>query len=427
MRDELPLKELLMSYARQGAERALQPDSDQIRRRGRRHYRRVAALSVTGLLLAAGLGVGLVYGRGTTPTVNRPPVTNPAPPAPQTTTPPPATTITSPTGAATGDVPGTYVASIGDRVAVISQATGKVIRTLWRPHRAGTQVGAVGLSSDRKTVYFSAGYSIGAGGSYLCDEPGVFRVSFNGGPVAKVVTDEIAVGLIATSADGSKLAYLAHSCLSSSFTGADIVLRDAGGTLLHRWSSATAGAGPGPEVLVPAISLSPDGRQLTVPVFMQVSPLGVLVLDASRGTSISDGRLLQAPDPGCRVVNAAFQPRTGQLAAFERCPPNDPQSGGVPRFRLVYLDPVSGRLLSRSLALDDHSGADLHIDSMDFDQTGRYLLYAVGSADPADSQQPSPQTGTWWYTGGQPIRVHDDQRVGSGSTSYLITSAAPSW
>jgi len=64
---------------------------------------------------------------------------------------------------------------------------------------------------------------------------------------------------------------------------------------------------------------------------------------------------------------------------------------------------------------------------MDFDRTGRYLLYAVGSHDPMDSQEPRPETGTWWYRGGRRARVHDDQRIGSGSTSQLITSAHPSW
>ncbi len=423
MREDL-LKEQLMSYARHGAEEAFQPGAAEIYRRARRHYQRVAALSVTGVLLAAGLGIGLgLHGRGTTPTVNQPPppVTNPAPTVTSTTatTRPRATSTTKPTsttGAAAavrGDVPGTFAADLGGRVAVVSTATGKVVRTLWGPHPLGTHQYAVGLSPDRTTAYFSSE------GANACDEPGIFRVPFNGGPAIKVVADETAVGPIMTSADGSRLAYMVSACPSTYRT--DIVLRDASGTLLHRWSGGSVG------VVAFKVSLSPDGRQLAVPIFKDLDPIGVRVLDATTGKSITDGRLIQAPDRGCGLVNAAFQPRTGRLAVFERCPPKDPQSGTPPRFQVAYLDPVSGRLLSRSLTFDDPTGGDMHISTMDFDQTGRYLLYRVDSADPVDSQQPNPPTGTWWYGGGQPVRVHDDQRIQSGNASYLTTSAYPSW
>ena len=63
MRDDL-LKEQLMSYARPAADEAAQPDAAAIRRRARRHYRRVAAVTVAGVLLVVGLGVGLGLRRG---------------------------------------------------------------------------------------------------------------------------------------------------------------------------------------------------------------------------------------------------------------------------------------------------------------------------------------------------------------------------
>jgi hypothetical protein len=400
MRDDL-LKEGLQRYARDGAERASQPAAAAIHRRARRHRHRVAALSVAGVLLAVGLGVGLgVSGaHRSAPTVNQPP----APPstiAPTTTT----------RGIAAGQVPETFVADLGGRVAVLSTGTGKVVRTLRAPS-AGTSEHSVGLSPDRNTVYFSST------GASACDQPGIFRVPFYGGPAVRVVANETAVGPIASSADGSRLAYVASACPDSGRN--DVVLRDANGALLHRWSGMPAGAGS------LKVSLSPDGGQLAVTVFDGLDPAGVRVLDAA-GASVDDGRLLESSDPGCRLVNAAFQPRTGRLAAFERCLPKDLQSG-VPRFRLVYLDPASGRLLSRSLAFDDHTGGDLHVSSLDFDQSGRYLLYSVSSADPVSSQQPRPATGTWWSGGGRPVRIHDDQRDPGSSTGYLITSAGPSW
>jgi hypothetical protein len=225
--------------------------------------------------------------------------------------------------------------------------------------------------------------------------------------------------LITASADGSRPAYLGGSC---PFTGRfDVVLRDAGGALLRRWTAASGGVG----FLLGDISLSPDGRRLAGPVLDETSghPVGLRVLDASTGASVADGRPLRAPDPGCELVNAGFHPRTGQLAAFER----RVRGGAVPRFRLVYLDPASGRLRARSFAVDDHSGADLTIVTMAFDRSGRYLLYAVGSHDPMDSQQPRPETGTWWHGGGRRVRVHDDLRVGSDGTGQLITSTFPAW
>jgi hypothetical protein len=203
------------------------------------------------------------------------------------------------------------------------------------------------------------------------------------------VGGENAEGMIKVSADGSKLAYLGSPCQVGSRV--DVVVRDAGGGLVGRWPTASAGGG----LLIDRPSLSPDGRLLT------------------------------APDPGCVIVQAEFQPRTGRLAAFERCLAGDPQTTTTPpRFRLVYLDPSSGRLLSRSLTFDDDGGADLTVASMDFDQSGRHLLYWVSSHDPMDSQKARPATGTWRYSGGTAVRIQDDRRDGSG---YRITTRDPTW
>ena len=49
MRDDL-VKEQLQGYARDGAEVAFQPGPGEIHRRARRHYRRLAALTVAGVL-----------------------------------------------------------------------------------------------------------------------------------------------------------------------------------------------------------------------------------------------------------------------------------------------------------------------------------------------------------------------------------------
>jgi hypothetical protein len=242
--------------------------------------------------------------------------------------------------------------------------------------------------------------------------------------VTREVTDEVAGGLITTSADGSRLAYLASACPSTGRL--DVVLRDAGGVLLHRWAGPNT-TDPSNRLILRSVSLSPDGRRLAVTVFEDVTPVGVRLLDATTGTSVTDGRLITAPDRNCVLVGAAFQPGTGRLAAFERCLSGDPQSSRPPRFRLVYLDPTDGGLLARSFAFDDDGGADLGVSSMDFDQSGRHLLYTVSSADPTDWQKPNPATGTWRWSGGRPVRIPDDRVLQHVGTERFVPAGIPSW
>jgi hypothetical protein len=171
-------------------------------------------------VVAGGVGVGLGRGRaGSVPVLHQP-----RPPA------------TAPGPGVTGRVPETFVAGIDGRVAVLSTRTGRIVRTLWGPDPAAPQVYAVGSSPDRRTVFFSA-----AGPSDPCDRSGIFRVPFDGGPATTLVPGEYAEGLITTSADGSRLAYLGGAC---PFTGRfQVVLRDAGGALLRpRAPTSTAAA-----------------------------------------------------------------------------------------------------------------------------------------------------------------------------------------
>ena len=90
----------------------------------------------------------------------------------------------------------------------------------------------------------------------------------------------------------------------------------------------------------------------------------------------------------------------------------------------MYLDPGSGQLLSRGFAFDD-PGNDLSVSNLDFDQTGRHLLYQVGSANPTDYGRPRPVTGTWRWSGDRPVRIQDDRTVGTGPNSQGITN--PTW
>jgi hypothetical protein len=273
------------------------------------------------------------------------------------------------------------------------------------------------MSPDRATVYVS----YYGGGLDPCREPGVLRVPSGGGRPAGILDSENAWSAIKVSADRSRLAYLAGPCGANG--PSDVVVREAGGKLVGRWPAASAGSG----LSVDRLSLSPDGRLLAVPVMRQLQSAGVRVVEVAGDRSIADGRLLKAPDPGCDLVAAEFQPRTGRLAAFERCVTPVTQGLAMPRFRLVYLDPGSGRLLARGFTFEDRWGSDLHVSAMDFDASGRHLLYTVSSSDPFDYKEAGRPVGTWRSSGGRPVRVNDDRTVGSGEGSQPFTTSSPSW
>jgi hypothetical protein len=315
----------------------------------------------------------------------------------------------------TGKLPATFVGDLGGRVAVISTTSGRTVRTLYGSKPFGTEYYSVGISPDRVTVYFSVG-----GGS-PCAKPGIFRVPAAGGQPIRVVAGETAGG-IKVSADGSRLAYVAAPCPETGQQA--VVVRDAAGAQVGRWPATSAGRG----LSVNGLSLSPDGRRLAIPIMRDLQFVGVRVLDVARDRAIVDGRLLKAPDPGCDLVQAEFQPRSGRLAAFERCVTAVSQGIATPRFRLVYLDPDNGRLLGRGFAFDDRWGSDLHVWTMEFDQSGHHLLYAVSSADPFDYREQGRPVGTWRSSNdGRPVRINDDRTVGSGQTSQHVTTGFPSW
>jgi hypothetical protein len=408
MRDDL-LKEQLMSYARTAADEAAQPDAAAIHRRARHHYQRVVALTVAGVLLAVGLGVGLGLRRGDgTPTVDQPrplPTLTSTAPVPSTaTTQPPATTTTR--AAATGRLPGTFAGNLGGRVVLAATKGGKVVRTLAGPQSPGSTGYAVGITPDRSMVYFSREGPAG------CRQRGIFRVPAGGGQPVRVVADDSAGGQIRFSADGSRMAYRSVSCPDGG-EGGDVVVREADGTLVRRWATPAADSGS----TTGQVSLSPDGRSVAVPVGQLLDAVGVRVLDVARSDALDKGRLVKASDRGCTLVAADFQPGTGRLAAFEGCRANGLLVGSPSQYRLVYLDQASGELRARSFSFGN-TGGDLHVSTMDLDASGRHLIYMVTSGTPTDG------TGTWYSSGGHPVRVPDDQRTSTGDT---VTTGAPSW
>jgi hypothetical protein len=371
MREDL-LKEQLMSYARSAAEAASQPGAAAIHRRARRHYRRVAALTVAGVLAAAGLGVGIGLGRDhPTPTVDQPspPVTSPAPDVkPPATTPPPGTTPhpATTTGTVAAGPPSGFVTLVGpinqpERVAVVSTSTGRVVRYLTGPPPAGTAAGRPALSPDRAFVY----YSLSGSGP----RTGTYRVPFAGGPATRV-TRTVGWGL-AVSPDGSKLLLDARG--QPGWRYGLVVLDLAGGR--ERFL-----AFPFPQRGdIFGYAWSPDGRQVAVvrgPVTDGDPPAQLFVLDVAGGHWRMVTRFgAPGPVPEFAERNLAW-PAPRKVVFVARFAASDSVPG---RYRLVEADPRTGGLTPRPTVLvtDPSAGRRVTPRYIDLDPGGRYLLYGI--------------------------------------------------
>jgi hypothetical protein len=251
------LKQQLARAAEHGAEAARPPEPAAIRRRGRMWRWRRAAVTVTAACVLTG-GV-VVAGTDGLP--------QPAAPAAR-----PIRTA-----------PASFVAQVDGRVAVVSTASGKVVRYLTHAP-AGHGQFFFALSEDRDTVWFSD--------VDVCGHSGIYRVSYQGGGAVRVDRSANAEALT-VSQDGSKLVYRPLGCHGSSPAFAVLDLRT-GKT--RRWAYSQRG-----EVLGP-MAWIPDGRHLAYIEFFGSS--GTLrsrawLLDTTGpGTSLAASRPLPPPDKG---------------------------------------------------------------------------------------------------------------------------------
>jgi hypothetical protein len=364
MRDDL-LKEQLMSYARSAAETASQPAAADIHRRARRHYQRLAALAVTGALAAGGIGIGIGLRDHTTPTVDQPspPVTSPAPATKPDPTTPPGAVAAGPPSSFVTLVPSPYSsATRPPRVAVVSTSTGEIVRYLTGPPPAGTGLTRPALSPDRAWVYYSL---TGTGG-----KAGTYRVPFGGGPVTKL-TGTVGWSLV-VSPDGSKLLLEDRS-----------TPRPRRGIIVRDLSSGRERflAFPFPEGgEIFGYAWSPDSRQVAL-VRGRMSdsdrfPVQLFALDVASGrwrTAASfDPR---GPVPEFAELNLAW-PAPRRVVFIARFADSDSVPG---RYRLVGVDPRTGRLSPQAMVLASDPSADRRITPRfaDFDAGGRYLLYGI--------------------------------------------------
>jgi hypothetical protein len=362
MRDDL-LKEQLMSYARTAAEAVSQPGAADIQRRARRHYQRLAALAVTGLLAAGGIGLGIGIGLRdhTTPTVDQPgpPVTSPAP----ATRPDPTATPAAgrPPSFVTLIAPPNSSATRPPRVAVVSTSTGEVVRYLTGPPPAGTGLTRPALSPDRAWVYYGL---TGTG-----RKAGTYRVPFGGGPATKV-TGTVGWSLL-VSPDGSRLLL---DDRSTPRPQRGIVLRDLASGRERFLAFPFPEAG---EIF--GYAWSPDSRQVALvrgPMSDGDPPPQLFTLEVASGRwrpAVSfDAR---GPVPDFAELNLAW-PAPRRVVFIARFADSDSVPG---RYRLVGVDPRTGRLSPQATVLASDPSADRRVTPRyaDFDAGGRYLLYGI--------------------------------------------------
>jgi Tol biopolymer transport system component len=353
------LKEQLMSYAGHGADQAFQPDPGQIRRRGRHHYQRVAALTVAGALLVVGLGVRWA---NTAPTLNRPQpsVTSQLPVTP--------TTGTTPTGP-----PASFVTLVGKRIAVVSTSTGKVLRFL-TPANNPNLPGEVVVSEDRQWVYF--------GKVVWCSPPGLaglYRVPFAGGPVTRVTHSNL--GRFAVSPDGSKLIYQSFRCPDQ--TNGDLMLHDlATGTERPLpWQRPLPFARPS----LGGIAWAPDNRQVAM-LLTAPNPGALWLLDTTTGQA---RQVPMAPPQILQPTALHWPAGSGKIVIALYSNPGRSNS----QARVLYVDPATGAQTPLVL----NKGRDAGLIYLDVDASGQYLIYTLTSH--------SAMMTIWWYGGGKPVRL----------------------
>jgi hypothetical protein len=240
--------------------------------------------------------------------------------------------------------------------------SGPIIRYLTGPPPAGTGLTRPALSPDRAWVYYSL---TGTGG-----KAGTYRVPFGGGPVTKV-TGTAGWSLV-VSPDGSKLLLDDRSTPRPRY-GMVVLDLASGRERFLAFPFPQAG-----EIF--GYAWSPDSRQIAL-VRGPVSdgdrfPAQLFALDVASGrwrTAVSfDAR---GPVPEFAELNLAW-PAPRRVVFIARFADSDSVPG---RYRLVGVDPRTGRLSPQATVLGSDPSADRRVTPRlaDFDAGGRYLLYGI--------------------------------------------------
>jgi hypothetical protein len=263
----------------------------------------------------------------------------------------------------------------------VSTSTGKIIRYLSGPLPAGASVARPVITADRSWVY----YTVSAGNG----SPQTYRVPFGGGLTTKVA--ETSGGNLVVSPDGSKMLFDARETARSARYG--FTVRDVAGGTERFMPFPFPQSG---DVL--GYAWSPDSRQVALirgPVLdSEKFPTQLFLLDVATGrwhlAVTFDAN--NGPTPEFGQLNVAW-PEARRLAFVARIA----GSGTVPaKHQLVYVDPRTGKLIpSVILASDPNTLSRVQVNFLDFDASGRDLIYATAGI----------HLSTWWSGGTAPVRL----------------------
>ena len=239
--------------------------------------------------------------------------------------------------------PTSFLAAIGggsERVAVLSTATGRVERYV--TPEPGSQTLAW-VSADQRTVYRTEGC---VGNPTASSRWTAYDVATG---ASRAVFEDLPAAAVAESPDGAKLAYL-RGC----GPGIDaLVVRDVASGRERVWTGTGLSDPQGGSAMIlggSTLTWSPDSTRVLVsarPATIQRSNPFVSVLwvvDINRGTSVSDGVPLIAPDPTtCTVTTGVFRAGTNDVLGAMTCGlPVVPNTGANTVASVVAFDATTG-------------------------------------------------------------------------------------
>lgn len=303
----------------------------------------IAAAGLAGYILRDGertSEVGSITDSTAAPVAGKPPAGTSQPPAPE---------------------PDTIVAARTDGRVVEMSADGTERRTLLDGERGSAET--VSLTPDGRAVY--VGLSTG----------NIVRIPMSGGdPVVVTKGSNPAV-----SPDGTRLAYVSPRAYPPD--PHFIVVRDLATGIEQRWRW-TNQSFEAAEYLEGGLSWAPDGRRLSFGVAYE-SPPDVRVLDTTKTVELRDVPPLRVHADDAEVGPGRFRGGKGTLVVDTDCCWPEYEMHGVPG-RLLEVDPDTGTVLAE---LQKHSDT-VHL--VDFDRSGRHMLFSVGSTSLASWTEDEP-------------------------------------
>jgi WD40-like Beta Propeller Repeat len=309
----------------------------------RRHRWAVAALAVVAVAVALATARLLPLGAAG------------APPARQVTAAPAPTAASSTAASPTVAEPRVFLGGVGGgRTAVISVATGKLLRYLSPP--PGSQ--ALGVLSPDRRLWFEPEEYGSCGSTWRA-------IVISSGRISPALGGEGGIETFALSPDGRKLALVKGEWdQAQSLCFQRLMVRDLATGATRSWPLQ-------PDARLNQLTWSPDGTRLAYDLYG--GPGGrnrhnLYVVRVATMRAVDDGLALRPPHPDCIVNLPHFRAGSGRLVVAENC---DDADGNHRLGRAVLeYDPAGGAPRGTLARLP----GDAMITDLSVDAPGRHVL-----------------------------------------------------